>query len=89
MDRLIGFGSFVINTAQCNYCTTMKDLLTVVRFIRHFKYYLLGRRFTLRTDHNSILLLIELNILKGNSLGGLRNLKYIIRRLCTDLARLM
>ena len=48
VERLIGFGSFVLDSTQCNYCTTRKDLLAVVRFTRHFKHYLLGRRFTLR-----------------------------------------
>ena len=55
VDRLIGFGSFVLDYAQRNYCTTRKELLAVVRFTRHLKHYLLGRRFTLRTDHNSLL----------------------------------
>ena len=54
-EQLIGFGSFLLDSAQRNYCTTRKELLTVVRFTRHFKHYLLGRRFTLRTDHNSFL----------------------------------
>ena len=55
VNRLIVFGSFVLDSAQRNYYTTRKELLAVVRFTRHFKHYLLGRRFTLRTDHNSIL----------------------------------
>ena len=42
VERLIGFGSVVLDSAQCNYCTTRKELLAVVRFTRHFKYYLLG-----------------------------------------------
>ena len=55
VDWLIGFGSFALDSAQCNYCTTRKELLDVVRFTRHFKQYLLGRRSTQRTDHNSLL----------------------------------
>ena len=35
-------------------CATIV-LLAVVRFTRHFKHYLIGRRFTLRTDHNSLI----------------------------------
>ena len=50
VERLIGFSSFVLDSAQRNYCTTRKELLAVVRFTSHFKHYLLGRRFTLRTD---------------------------------------
>ena len=42
VERLIGFGSFVVDFAQRNYCTTRKELLAVLRFTRHFKHYLLG-----------------------------------------------
>ena len=37
VERLIGFGSFVLDSAQRNYCTARKELLVVVRFTRHFK----------------------------------------------------
>ena len=53
IERLIGFGSFVLNSVRRNYCTTRKELLAVVRFTRHFKHYLLGSAFTVRTDHSS------------------------------------
>ena len=65
VERLIGFGSFVLDSAQRNYCTTRKELLAVVRFTRHFKHYLLGRRFTLRTDHNSLLWLMGFKNIEG------------------------
>ena len=58
VERLIGFGSFVLDSAQRNYCAIRKALLSVVRFTRHFKHYVLGRRFTLRTDHVSLLWLM-------------------------------
>ena len=65
VERLIGFGSFVLVSAQRNYCTTRKELLAVVRFTRHFKHYLLGLRFTLRTDHNSLLWLMGFRKIEG------------------------
>ena len=65
MERLIGFGSFVLDSAQRNYCTIRKELLALVRFTRHFKPYLLGRRFTLRTDHNSLLWLMGFKNIEG------------------------
>ena len=65
VERLIGFGSFVLDSAQRNYCTTRKELLAVVRCTRHFKHYLLGRRFTLRTDHNSLLWLMGFKNIEG------------------------
>ena len=36
------------------YCVTRRELLAVVTFVQHFRPYLLGRRFLLRTDHGSL-----------------------------------
>ena len=44
----------MLDAAQCNYCTIGKELLTVVRFTRHFKHYILGRALTVRTYHSSL-----------------------------------
>ena len=65
VERLISFGSFVLDSARRNYCTTRKELLAVVRFTRHFKDYLFGRRFTLRTDYNSLLWLMGFKNIEG------------------------
>ena len=64
-ERLIGIGSLVLDSAQSYYCTTRKELLAVVRFTRHFKHYPLERRFTLRTDHNSLLWLMGFKNIEG------------------------
>ena len=64
-ERLIGFGSFVLDSAQRNYFTTRKELIEVVRLTWHFKHCLLGRRFTLRTDHNSLLCLMGFKNIEG------------------------
>ena len=53
-EKVISYASHVLIKPQRRYCTTRKELLAVVKFTRHFKHYLLGRRFTLRTDHNSL-----------------------------------
>ena len=52
--RVIAYASFALTSSQRNYCTTRKELLAVVRFTRHFRHYLLGRQFTVRTDHHSL-----------------------------------
>ena len=36
------------------YCVTRRELLAVVECTHHFRPYLLGRQFTLRTDHGSL-----------------------------------
>ena len=53
-ERVIAYGSFALNQHQRRYCTTRKELLAVVRFTNHFRHYLLGQEFTLRTDRYSL-----------------------------------
>ena len=55
MERVIAYGSHTLNVAQQNYCTIKRELYSVVYFLQHYKQYLLGRRFILRTDHAPLL----------------------------------
>ena len=60
LERVVAYGSFTLSPAQGRYCTTR-----LVRFTQHFKHYLLGREFILRTDHNSLRWLINFKDLQG------------------------
>jgi hypothetical protein len=53
-EKVIAYASHSLNPAQKNYCTTRKELLAVVMYTRHFRHYLLGRSFYVRTDHVSL-----------------------------------
>lgn len=53
-ERVIAYGSRTLSTAEKNYCVTHKQMLALVFFVEHFKRYLLGREFTLKTDHGSL-----------------------------------
>ncbi len=53
-ERPISFASHTLTPVQQRYCTTRKELLAVVVFTRHYRHYLLGREFILRTDHGSL-----------------------------------
>ncbi len=53
--RPISFASATLTKEQRRYCTTRKELLAVVYFTRHFRHYLLGREFDVRTDHASLI----------------------------------
>ena len=51
-ERVIASRSLTRQGRQ--YCVTRRELLAVVEFIQLFRHYLLGRQFTLRTGHSSI-----------------------------------
>ena len=54
VERPVSFASHTLTPAQTRYCTTRKELLSIVVFTRHYKHYLIGREFTVRTDHGSL-----------------------------------
>jgi hypothetical protein len=52
--KVIAYGSKSLSRAQRQYCATHKELLAVITFCEHFKYYLTGRHFVIITDHASL-----------------------------------
>jgi hypothetical protein len=55
----------VLTPAQQKYCTTRKELLTIVTFTRQLRHYLLGQHFIIRTDHNSLIWLLNFKNIEG------------------------
>ena len=51
MEKVIAYGGRTLGRNEVNYCITRKELLAVVHFTRMYRQYLLGRKFTIRTDH--------------------------------------
>ena len=65
VERVIAFGSKTLSKSQRRYCTTYKELLAVVFFVKQYRHYLLGRRFLVRTDHSSLRWLLNFKDSEG------------------------
>lgn len=53
-EHVLSYASRTLNVHEKNYCTTRKEMLAVVWFVRYFRPYLYGREFIVRTDHSSL-----------------------------------
>ena len=58
---LIAYASRLLNEAELKYSTNEIELLAVVWATDHFKYYLLGSKFELITDHIALLSALKPN----------------------------
>ena len=64
-EQVIAYASRSLSKAERKYSVTRKELLAVVTFTNHFRPYLLGRNFALRTDHSSLTWLHNFNEPEG------------------------
>ncbi len=46
--------SCCLSKPEKNYCATRKELLSLITFCDHFRHFLLGREFIIRTDHGAL-----------------------------------
>ena len=53
-ECVVAYASRTLNKSERKYSVTRKELLAVVVFTQHFRTYLLGQPFKLRTDHGSL-----------------------------------
>ena len=53
---------------------TRKEVLAVVESLKHFRFYVLGRRFLVRTDHNALQWLRNFKEPVGQMAGWLERL---------------
>ena len=59
-ERVVAYGSKSLSKAERNYCVTDRELLAVRFFVEHYKHYLLGQKFTVRSDHQALKWLFSL-----------------------------
>ncbi|KAL0150005.1 hypothetical protein M9458_054664, partial [Cirrhinus mrigala] len=74
-ERVLAYGSRSLTPTEQNYCTTWRELLAVVEFTTHFRQYLLGRSFTVCTDHSSLQWLIRMREPEGQLARWLEKLE--------------
>ena len=53
-EKVIAFGSRSFGKSERNYCATDRELLALKYFVQYYKHYLLGRKFIVRSDHESL-----------------------------------
>ena len=64
-EHVIAYYSKSLNPAQQKYCTTRRELLAVVATQDHFKGYVWGPKFVVRTDHAALVWLKNLKNIQG------------------------
>ena len=53
-ERLIAYASKSLEGSKRRYCTACKELLVVVRALKHFKCYLYGQKIIMLTDNSVV-----------------------------------
>ena len=64
-EHVIAYYSKSLNPAQQKYCTTRRELLAVVATLDHFKGYVWGPKFIVRTGHAALVWLKNLKNIQG------------------------
>ena len=58
-ERVVSYYSKMYSSEESNYCVTRQELLAIIKAVRHFRPQLYGRRFLVRTDHASLVWLLQ------------------------------
>lgn len=74
-ETVIAYFSKSLSRPERNYCVTRRELLAVVKTVQHFKKYLLGRKFLVRTDHAALKWLLQFKNPEGQVARWLEQLQ--------------
>ena len=64
-ENVIAYASRTLSKSERKYRVTRKELLTLVYFVKYFRHYLYGQKFTARTAHASLRWLTNFNNPEG------------------------
>jgi transposase InsO family protein len=56
-ERPVAYGSRLLKGAEKNYSNTDREMLAVITGMQHYRSYVYGRHFKVRTDHQAIALI--------------------------------
>ena len=65
LSQILAYCSRALRPSQRRYCTTKREMLAAVAMCIQFRSYLRGAKFTLRTDHKSLVWLHQFKDMEG------------------------
>ena len=89
-ERVIAYFSRALSAQECRFCVTRRELLAVVKAIKHFHAYLYGRKFIIRTDHSALRWLLNFRHPEGQIarwIEGLQQYDFTIEHRADALSR--
>jgi hypothetical protein len=57
--RIVAYYSKMFSPEERRYCTTRKEMTAIVRALRHWRPYLVGRKVHVKSDHSSLQYLLK------------------------------
>ncbi|XP_063420793.1 uncharacterized protein LOC134706010 [Mytilus trossulus] len=66
-EVVIAYSSRTLSKSERIFCTTIKELLAFVFFIKQYRHYLFGKKFQTRTDHKALKWLFSMKEPEGQT----------------------
>ena len=71
------FESIMLNKRECLQSTYNKEMLAIMHVLTKWRQYLLGSKFLIRTDHNSLQHLLQQNMLMTEQQKWIENISTV------------
>ena len=64
-EHPVAYYSRTLSRTERNYCVTRRELLAVIDSIKHFRHFLYGTDFKIRSDHGALSWLLRFKVAEG------------------------